>query len=228
MRKKSAKEKLAVNAARQKRWREKNARTHRERVATAFGRAKAQGFFKDGVTPEEVARYAKVMEKKQREIQATHYALEPGVDTGYGAPVAPPQMEPEQKGGHDEDRNTRVREGSDFGVTGADGEAGRSGEGALRGDGAYDGECERPGWADRGIGTEVGEGGAGNVGDDGARGIQERFISDNIGPQENELGTEERLDWIRAKQTEKEAAIPEGRGHVALERRGVLTPLDIV
>lgn len=39
-------------------------------------------------------------------------------------------------------------------------------------------------------------------------------------------GEAKALDWIRAKQAEK--AAPEDRGHAALERRGVLTPLEMI
>jgi hypothetical protein len=103
MRRKSLEELRAANRVRQKRWREKNRRTHRERVLELYGRAKAQGFFRDGVTPEEVARLARAMEAGRVGSGVTDNVTDNVTlreEQHYGPVVGWDEMEPEQEGGH--------------------------------------------------------------------------------------------------------------------------------
>lgn len=110
MRKKTLDELRATARERQRRWREENQRTHRERVKEVYGIAKAQKLFADGVTPQEARRYGIKEEgfdigivdlpaKGQNPLLGEiHYAPEPGVDTGYEEnrppAVGPARMEP--------------------------------------------------------------------------------------------------------------------------------------
>ena len=78
MRRKTVEELRASANARAKRWREKNARKHRERVKELYGRSKAQKHSEDGVTPVEVERYARRVE------QETHYDTMESVEADAG------------------------------------------------------------------------------------------------------------------------------------------------
>jgi hypothetical protein len=195
MRKKTLKEIRATARERQRRWRDKNQVTHRERVAEVYGRSKAQARYADGVTPQELRRYGLKEEGKdiglvdlplrgQAElIQETYYAMEEGVDTGY--------KEPKEKGGREYAR----------GVVSGVGGSGDGGEGIEGGDGS-----EERGAAEGvvgGIRPALGSGGAGE-GVEGADSEGVRGGSGGVSETANERATYARLGELIRKREEVE------------------------
>jgi hypothetical protein len=192
MRRRTIEELRAAGAMRQKRWREKNRRTHRERVQELYGRSKAQGYFVGGVTPQEVARYALAVEAGEVDgfvtdnatlREQTHMGPVEGWDVieeqrgGYGTIERKPTEDREGTTGvaRDDTLGERVRR-----VTGADRGVGKGGSGIKPGDEARGGG--------RGQVDELGVGRE----DSGATGPEARTA--------NEEATYRRLEELQGRQ----------------------------
>ena len=104
MRKKTLEELRASARERARRWREKNARTHRERVKEVYGKSQAQARIEGGVAPNELERMAKNAFRPLQETENVSFdsiEADPRVlaEQQRRERIRRGLMEPEQKGG---------------------------------------------------------------------------------------------------------------------------------